>query len=81
MVAPDSRAYRAHRQAETPLSVLCRIPAPPLRNHRIRLLIDYYFVLLPTTILVKGKAHEEGSSCFLGRRAHDHDSNHSPDTG
>jgi hypothetical protein len=30
MLSPDSQAYRARRQAETPLSVLCRIPEPPL---------------------------------------------------
>src|SRR5579859_2668274 len=30
MVSPDSRAYRARRQAETPLSVLCRFPEPAL---------------------------------------------------
>src|SRR3979490_1773286 len=30
MVSPDSRAYRARRQAETPLSVLCRFPGPAL---------------------------------------------------
>src|SRR3978361_901771 len=28
MVSPDSRAYRARRQAETPLSALCRFPDP-----------------------------------------------------
>src|SRR3954471_22498799 len=30
MVSPDSRAHRARRQAETPLSVLCRFPEPAL---------------------------------------------------
>src|SRR5258706_7018180 len=35
MVSPDSRAYRARRQAETPLSVLCRFPGPAL-NHICR---------------------------------------------
>jgi len=32
MVSPDSRAYRARRQAETPLSVLCRFPEPALSD-------------------------------------------------
>ncbi|WP_247387173.1 MULTISPECIES: hypothetical protein, partial [unclassified Bradyrhizobium] len=30
IVSPDSRAYRARRQAETPLNVLCRFPEPAL---------------------------------------------------
>jgi hypothetical protein len=30
MVSPDSRAYRARRQAETPLIVLFRFPEPAL---------------------------------------------------
>ena len=30
MLSPDSRAHRARRQAETPLSVPCRIPEPAL---------------------------------------------------
>src|SRR4051812_41920836 len=30
MVSPDSRAHRARRQAETPLSALCRFPEPAL---------------------------------------------------
>ena len=30
IIAPDSRAYRARRQAETPLSVLCSFPEPAL---------------------------------------------------
>src|SRR5947209_12702493 len=32
MVSPDSRAHRARRQAETPLSVLCRFPQPALTS-------------------------------------------------
>jgi hypothetical protein len=32
MVFPDSRANLARRQAETPLSALCRFPGPALRN-------------------------------------------------
>ena len=31
MVSPDSRAYRARRQAETPLSVLFKFASPALR--------------------------------------------------
>ena len=30
MVSPDSRAHRARRQAETPLSALCSFPKPAL---------------------------------------------------
>jgi hypothetical protein len=30
MVSPDSRANLARRQAETPLSALCRFPGPAL---------------------------------------------------
>ena len=30
IVAPDSRAHRARRQAEIPLSALCRFPGPAL---------------------------------------------------
>jgi hypothetical protein len=38
MVSPDSRANLARRQAETPLSALCRFPGPALKiMHRIRL--------------------------------------------
>ena len=33
MVSPDSQAYRARRQAETPLIVLCRFPGPALSPH------------------------------------------------
>jgi hypothetical protein len=36
MLSPDSRAHRARRQAETPLSVLCRFPGPALSEN-----IDY----------------------------------------
>jgi hypothetical protein len=31
MVSPDSRAYRARRQAETPLSVLFKFASPALQ--------------------------------------------------
>jgi hypothetical protein len=31
IVSPDSRVNLARRQAETPLSVLCRFPKPALR--------------------------------------------------
>src|SRR5947209_18012667 len=34
MVSPDSRAHRARRQAETPLSALCRFPEPALSMRR-----------------------------------------------
>jgi hypothetical protein len=34
MVSPDSRAYRARRQAETPLIVLFRFPGPALAKCR-----------------------------------------------
>jgi len=35
MVSPDSRDYRARRQAETPLSVLCRFPEPALTVNKM----------------------------------------------
>src|SRR6266702_4391753 len=34
MVSPDSRDYRARRQAETPLSVLSKFPRPALSRYR-----------------------------------------------
>jgi hypothetical protein len=41
IVSPDSRAYRARRQAETPLSVLFKFARPALfLNFRI-LMIDH----------------------------------------
>ena len=36
MVSPDSQAQRARRQAEIPLSVLCRFPGAALSSHSAR---------------------------------------------
>jgi membrane protein len=47
MASPDSRAHRARRQAETPLSVLCRFPEPALL-----LLVS---LLVTTTLAAIGK--------------------------
>jgi hypothetical protein len=52
MVSPDSRAYRARRQAETPLIVLFRFPEPALVADQQHSYTNYQ---------VKENAHWRGS--------------------
>jgi HK97 family phage prohead protease len=56
MLSPDSRAYRARRQAETPLSVLCRIPEPALPA--IRAANDTRVILGIATRFLKTFVHD-----------------------
>ncbi len=43
MVSPDSRAYRARRQAETPLSVLFKFASPALKAIQLHPMLDDFW--------------------------------------
>ena len=53
MVSPDSRANLARRQAETPLSVLCRFPGPALSKPSVASLCEMIQPLPVPTMLYR----------------------------